>query len=771
MFLPFKGSFLLIKKLTALIFLLSTLVSIPVNASDKSIYYTNLNKNSIKSIFDVQLSEVVSEPLEWIKERESYITIQRKPDGSYIYWFNTPSLQKILYNSAWDILPNGYEGEGIEPYKEAEKKNYAHLMQETNFTTAQKKYGFNLPSPAYVGEYPRVTMNIMGVVVESNPIKFFLKKLGAFLGITSYISPPDNNALRSLSYVTPNDYTNNDNSFEAWIEKYWDETIAQMPDGQILMDKELVDVKGNDDAGVKWIKANIMDATSAGGEKIPTKVGTIRGKNTAKDISKKLEINCGPNYPIVVKNIILVALRQGTAEEIDYSPTRIMPYERESMRNFDKKSLKIDDPRVAGYYIGLDNILNIDGLGLEFGAMSLISNKLASKLLDFSGSLSRWTIQMNKLTNFSLIDVRDTTNPEEPKIDVMLLWKSPISAVIIVISLLMLVIFLFKNAIKIAMGKESKLSTLVKSFLILLAIGFIVFISVSPESFFDLVKYSGNLLFNMGSSIGIETSACRDFVKPYAPKEDKIDCYYWIPYFSLWSEYNTSCLLTDESNKINLSNIDNEPEQQENAAYGAPNDQANCIRTGEFNDYWSCLLADSVTKGEKIDNNIYRVVDHFMAPRIDYLRENEDGDEIEPLISARANENYKGKIQTGVDLGMFSYQIVILAFVFIKLLLFLEFVYELMMLQVNLAMSSITPNHIKKTLLKFGVSILRVGLWDIAISLVIFMSMYTQGVLAFCFSILIIYITFKGGKKLIDMNNIWTPRILRASTKFVGEHR
>ena len=749
----------LVKILTISLILIFLINSGSAFASE---YYTNLPESEVEDIFNLNIRESISDVLTWIIDKETYIMVEKKTDGSYVYWFNTPNTQTILYNYIDGLLPTGYIGSGIDPWQIAVDKNYSELMQEDNYTTAQKKYGFNLPSPAYIGEYPRITMSLMGVVIESNPIKFFAKKIGGLIFGGSVISPPDDKTLSTLSYVSPNDYSNYNNSFEKWIELYWDQTMEAMQDNQVLLDKKMVDKKGFDDAGKQWIKMNIMDGESSGGVKVPQTVGNIKGENTPRDISLKLQENCGINYFTVVKNIILFGIENG-AQSFDSTPQRIMPYQRDTLRSFDKTSL-VPDPRSE--YV--TELFGLADLQINFNLFSIVLNKLRGIVLSFSGTITKWTLMLNKVTNFSLID----PDSEDMKINVMMLWQSSLSVLFIMICLILLVLLTLKGIIDNVKGKQSILQISIKFVSGLILTSFLFFLSTQPASFISSVKNFGNLFFNMGTQTVMSNSFTSNFIKEGASAEDKIDCAYWISYFSIWSKYQTGVDMTSNSNKILLSNINNEPEQQENPLYGASNDQANYIKDSDFNGLWSLILAESFTEGSKINNNAYRVVDHFLAPRINYERIDQKGDGVEPILSSTTNKNYERKLQSYIDLGTFLFIILIFLAVLIKLVLFLEFIYELVMLQIHLALSSINPKMIKRTFKEFGVSLLRVGLWDIVIAIIIFMSININGLLmSLLFISFIVYVFIKFINTLNNTNSIWKPKIISAGTNFIRSRK
>ena len=730
-----------------------------ITFSKESNYYKNLPDDSIKNIFDLDLKEVITDPFNWLKERETYIMVEETPDGEIIFWFNTPNVQTILFNSIDNLMPSGYIGNGIDPYEVAESKNYDNLMGDyNNPRTAQQRYGFDIPSPPYVGEYPKITMNLMEVFVEKNHIKFFFHKIGASLFGTNAIEPPSNKVLASLEYLSPNDYTYKNSSFQNWISLYWDIVISNMPEELILINEEFIDNKklGTDKNGISWIKKNIFESGN-----IPEKVGNIKGVNTPKDIDLLLQEFCGPNYVMVIKNIMLWGIENDLALNISNIPERIMPYQRDTLRNEDKQALLVDDPRVKGYNTNLTSL----GLpiNLNFSMSSVVKNKIASMIINSAGTLSRWTILLNSITNFSLIE---STKDKNPQIDVMKMWKSPISIFIIIMSLGILVFILLKQIISLLKGEQGLFKILVRSFSSLFIIGLISFFAIAPDSFFSLIKNVSNFFFNMGTQTMMSTDLPNKFIKDNATTEEKINCSYWLPYFSLWTKYNTGALLTDKSNIIDINNLNNEPEQQAKTKPWEKNRQSNDITSSDYNHTWACILADSFTEGFIIKNKAYRVVDHFMAPRIKY-----NGKNLRPIITATENENYNGKIQRSIDIGIYSLILLVLIGVFIKFLLYMEFIYELIMIQINLAMSSINQRLFIHTMKRFACSIIRIGIWDFVICMIIYITLYTSGLFSFILFCSIIFLIYTIIKKLSLSNSIWSPRIMAASYNFISNHR
>lgn len=722
-------------------------------------YYKNLTDSSVTDIFNVNLKEIVTNPFEWIIDRETYILVEKTSDDEIIYWFNTPNMQTVIFNSIENLLPSGYIGHGIIPYDIAEYKNYSNLMGEyNNPLTAQQRYGFDIPNPSYIGEYPKITLNLMGVMVEKNPFKFMTHKIRSIVLGTSAIKPPDNKVLSSLEYISPNDYTNNDNSFHKWIDLYWDKVMSNMEDEQILLDEELIEDEelGTDENGVCWIKANILESGN-----IPESVGKTKGKNTSRDIDMLLQEYCGPNYTMVVKNIILWGIENGYASNFYSRPERIMPYQRDTLRSEDRQAL-VEDPRVYGYNTNI-NLLHLPAINLNFSISSAIKNEFASRIINSAGVISRWTIILNSITNFSIID---TESGKEPIINILQIWNSPISTVFIIVVSIMLIFTLLRQIILLLKGEKGLFRILTRALTSFLIIGFIIFITVSPNSFLSLIKTAGNFLFNMGTQTMMSTPVANKFVKPEATAEDRINCSYWLPYFSLWTKYNTGANLTDSSNIVNIENLDNEPEQQSKTQPGQPNKQSYDISQSQYSHTWSCILADSFTEGFIIKNKAYRVVDHFLAPRIKY-----NGHDSRPIITSTENENYNGGIQKSLDLGIYSLILLTFLGVFIKFVLFVELIYEIVMIQVNLAVASINKGRIKHVLKRFACSIVRIGLWDFVICMILYTTLYTSGIFAFLLSIGILLLIVKIIVKLSESNSVWSPRIISATTNFFERHK
>ena len=712
--------FIIIFLILFIIPLIKPMSVVYASGNKNSTYYHNIDDSTLNDIFELKEGDIIH-PFEWLKNRETYTVVEiSKIDNSKIFWFNVPNLQTILYNETTQVLPTGYSGSGITPSYKDSNFRLISIPTASDAKTGLERYGFNIPSPTYLGETPRISMSIMGVIIESNPIKFIVSKVSGLFG-GSVLDPPDTSAMQTLTYLTPNDYEPSNKTFEKWMDIYWDSTISSMKNNQVLIGD--ADKKTGKKNNIAYVKKTII--TDTGLDKPMS--SSVR--------NEKLKELLGPEYQEVVKNIVAYS-KHG----FNLVPERIMPYDLSSLTDLDKKELSLPDPRTV-----YQTSINILGIPIPISIDKIVMNTFNNFSLNFSGKISELTVFINSITNFTTI--------ETIGLDPMILWKSPISQIIISIALIMLVFLLLREVIQIVKGEKGALQGIGRALASFFLIGLLIGVSAQPKVCYNAVKSFSSLFFNAGTQL-ISATPQSNILMQDGDSSEKASCVYWLPYFALWSDYNTGTTL--DKNIIDSSKLNNEPEQQ--------NMKFPIINNKNIN-LWSALLAQSFTSGPTINNSSYRVVDHFMAPKVSFDVNKS------PMLNISQNKNYNGGIQRNIDFGVFLFILIIFLCVLIKLLLFLEALYELIMLQVHLALASIKPRDMKLTFLQFLVSFIRVGLWDMVTCMVIYMSMITTGIISILLAISVITISILSIKALLNSNSILVPRMIKSTMRFVENHK
>lgn len=160
-------------------------------------------------------------------------------DGLVSYAFNTPNLPQLIKNFFQMLNTGGWRG---IPYDRATLQN----TDESQWTTARKKYGYNLPTPAYIGEMPSILFDfqeltgsfvnfenigktaIIGLtneVIQNNPFSRLFKAITGMeipqiaIELTSYKAKDIHTLeIKNIDYVDP--AISNIEKLVPWIERW-----------------------------------------------------------------------------------------------------------------------------------------------------------------------------------------------------------------------------------------------------------------------------------------------------------------------------------------------------------------------------------------------------------------------------------------------------------------------------------------------------------------------------------------------------------------------
>lgn len=707
----------LVSIFTIAIIIISSLTPIARAEEKGSKYTTNIDTKTQDDLFNLKFDDI-KDPFNWLKSRKTFSVLETDETGRKIYWFNVPNPQSIIYNQATSPLPTGYVGSGSIPSLN-DGLYFVKIPERKNAQTAMEKYGFRIPSPAYAGETPRIEMSFMGVLIEENPVRFVINKIRGFFG-GSIIGAPEKEDFYTLKYLTPSDYVPTKNTFERWIQLYWDKTMEEMESGQVL-------ITGADDqgkkGGIQYVKETII--TANGLEKV---------NGNPKKLNDELMEVLGKDYKDVVMNIITFGVQKETGKSFEQAPIRIMPYDIKSLEDKDSKNL-VPDPRTVQ-----QTPINIFGLDLNLGLDKIILNKINSIAISIGGFFSEMTVFLNGLTNFTVF--------EKMGLDVPKFWKSPIMSITTPIVGIILLFILLGHAYKVARGTGAIGKAIIESLVGFLILGVLTMMMTSPDKTYQAVKTISSNFTNLGTKT-LELDPSVSILMGSGDASKKVDTAYWVPYFALWTDYNTSSKIGEKKQVISKDN---------------PVPEAKDLDVPKIGDkkapLWNVVLADSFTEGSSINKDAYRVVDHFMAPRLSV-------GEPPNLYTTKSNENYTKPVQNFFDLGILLLIVIIFFAVLFKVVLFSEFIYYLMIFPINLALSFVDKQKIKATPKEFMFSFLRVGLWDLVISFMILISMTTSGVVSLLFAVIIIIGIFVGISKLKYSNSPLTPITLKVVRRYI----
>lgn len=668
-------------------------------------YHSNLSSEEIKDIFSLKVEDV-KDPWTWISKTKTFIIVE-KNEGDTIYWWNVPNLQMTAKNNLYDLIAiSGYgSGSGKSP------QNSKCLAKLDNPNTALKKYGFNIPSPTYVGERPLITISTLDVLLPDNMIDTVgrLSNLIFDGEVTGLVSNKD---MKSLMYLAPRDYDDNI-TFEKWVKNNWYDALGKIKNGQVLLTK--ANQETGEFNGKYWVKDTIINKNNL------SKPGL-----SEKYICQKLKEICGSNYPDVAKNIIITSnLKQKS------SNTRIMPYDFDKMTSEDKKLFSgLKDPRCE-----------IQKTMLDTGYDKHIFGLFKSFILSLSGKISEITICLNSFSNFTFL--------ENIGLNPLKLWNNSITHFLILIMLLVFVFYVVKSALKVVSGKEGNFHLIIKVLSTFLVAIFILNLSYNQENTYKSLKYISTRIFNL-SHVVFEKHETLNPLYGTGNSVDKENVELWLPYFNTWTHYNTNHSLLDSTQIINKNY-----KHVEEKGLKVPK-----IGNIEQN-LWCTILADNFTKKENYSGDVYRVVDHFMAPRIDKFEyKNSKID-----LKIKQNENYNGDIQSHINFSSIPFQLLVLFFVLLKVLLFFEFIFNISMFIFNLTLSVTSKFKISLILKELGASMLNISIINIIIGLTVWSTLSAYGISALFICIFYIYLTYNIIKSLGKNNSVFTPKFFRPIRK------
>ena len=694
--------------------------------SEEVKYHSNIEKDKIDEIFSTKIvgsDSITSDFPGWITNQKTYIVVKEDLHGDYSFWFNTPNLQKIAINKFYSIFPNGYVGEGRDVKKLHDLSMFKiyEMKDRDEANTGLQKYGFHIPSIPYIGEYPMIEMSISGILVEDNPISFIVNKISSLFG-GDIIKAPDTSDLKTLKYITPNDYEHRDNSFEKWLDLYWDKVKNEISDGQVMLTKSSeIDENGKDKSGNVWVWKNIVKDTD------------IYKLTSGADVDQAFKNYLGKYYSNFVLNLISLAVDKDPERSFENNPIRQMPYEMDSMVAEDKNNL-VPDPRVY-------NNTNLGIAEIKNDLPRMFMTNLSMSILDLFGEISSYTSFLNSLISMKVV--------KDSGIDITAFYNSDIIGWIFTMGVIAYAVYVLTLLIKSVRGNGSMYNTLIKSVVGMFIVLFSMFVILKPESFYNSMDNITKYALNAESAVTSTNKEVSELISQ-GNADEQAAATYWIPYFSLWTQYNTNHTLSE--NVIDKSKYNSENEQKD-MVYPKLHEQELLL--------WSANLADAWTDSDfKNDNQALRTVDHFMAPRIENLDVSKT-----PMFTTARNENYNGGYQGTLALNTMITIVVLFVFVFIKLLFFSEFVFELLMFPINLAQSMVSQRILVGMFKNLGYAVLRIFVLSLAISLIILNGITNTTIAGAFITIFIVLGIYYFSKQAIRRRSKIVPKLFYALLK------
>lgn len=695
--------------------LLATMPVSPAAAKDDSAdidYLYNVPQEVVDDAFILKNPDV-SDPIGWLNEDSTFLLVQSNADGSYTLLPNVPTIPSLIKNSVYDkVAESGYGN--VTPKDVSENSLIVQLDAYGSPKTAMDRLGFAIPSYPYIGERPLVTYDLLAHLY---PDGFWdgARRVVHWVFTGEITDAPDKDDLASVAILAPRDYAQDDGQLERWIRSHWSE-VRNLDGGQCLIDKFSVEekdtckYKGND-----WVAQTIL---------FDTGIASMDPSNP-KAIVNKLGGLTQDKMTEVLTNISL-----SIGHEFKPTYLRQMPYDYERLHPTDKASLGgVMDPRAqiqhSFYNTGYDNVIK----------------KTTSVIVSAIGVITEFSVALNNFVSFDAL--------RNVGLDTRMLLNSGFLRMIFLMVAIALVGYTIVLAFRFFTGKAGSQGW----HKLLVMVMFTVFagaFTAAPVPIYNTVEtvttswmgfvttQSAPAAANLSSLYGTDASA-----------KDKENTTIWLTYFNAWTEYNTNNSLIDGSAKINASS-------------GQPEVKALTNRTiaGKTVDLWPALLAYEFTNTNNkggVSGDVYRVVDHYMAPRLSISDNGSGGFN----ISASVNENYTGNIQSKVPIGSLVTSLLILYLVFTKLILFIELVVSMIMFVVDIVAGAISTRYFAENMKRFGAGFINVLLACIATGIAVQLSLVASSDLVqIILTCMISAAAFFYTKWVVTHETVFKPRIL-----------
>ena len=700
------------------------MLSIPASAVEAK-YHSNVSDEELAKIFSLEGQDIPN-AFQWMADSDTFVILEEKPSGKIVYWWNSPNLQMTFYNMLYDqLMISGYGSMvGQDPATRTQWLNIAG--DDESAENAMERYGFDLQNPTYMGERPLITISVLGVLLPDN-VYDGAGRLFDFIFGGNIVKLPTDDDLSSLMYVAPHDYDVSGATFKTWVDKHWDEIVRASGDGEdeglsepgtIGIYKGQILLSTAEDNGYKEGSYWIADC-------ILYQAGLMQEGLDADYICSRLESICGKHYSKVAEGIIIAS---GIEEVHEYE--RIMPYDLTRMNSIDVEMFDgIIDPRSEQQ----ENILST-------GYGNMVLNVLANWLINWSGDLSELSVFLNNLCTFNAL--------ESAGLDPMLLWKNEIVQFLMLCCMLALVFICAKSAVRVVAGNYSMAKLFQRVTITFLLCGLCWGLGSDPEGMYGQFKSISETILNFGN-ISFEQEDQIQELYGSSEGTDKEAVNLWLPYFNMWTKYHTNHTVLDEEQVIDGSEG---PEMEGLVIPDIADVQQNL---------WSTVLANAASSSnEPYGGNIYRMVDHFMAPRIQL----NDAESVDFDVSN--NENWNGYIQSNVNWAVLPAQLLILFLVVVKLLLMIELVINVALLLVRMAMTVTDRKNVMTVLKQLLASVANVMVANMVTNAVIWLTLIADGMVLLAITVFMAVLILFGLKELVLSNSVFSPNVIKVPYRF-----
>lgn len=491
---------------------------------------------------------------------------------------------------------------------------------------------------------------------------------------------------------------------------------------------------------------------------------------------------CGPYYTEVLQNLIKLMGKtmpngSGTSNELNElisnkcADPRIMPYDVSSLSKGDMINYTIKDPRVELYK---DHIVGgiISDLTLNWGFSVYI--KPQKTLINLGGKITEIAIFFQRLCSLDKLD--------EWGLSPTTMWQNGFIALVMAFVALYFIVVTVYSIIK--MGTRSASKIILGFIVLLLELGFFTLLINNPQRVWNKTKTIVTKVSNLGEEIGKDRFDNYGLDYLYASASNT-EVTYYLPYLDMWSKYNTGYgMLADEQLIVpdGQTDLPDLPELKEI-------EELPTINGNNINHY-SVLLMDAISyygkgnsvsgitvkdengqlityNGSTINNNAYRVVDHFLAPRVKVVGEGVEAlkgyNTIEQLYQAMLNgsignalekpinlefsenENYNGEFQSGfIDIIVKLLNCLLAAF--LSLIKFLVFIWQWFMFYIfifRVVLSKTEHKNWRDILVETFSPVLCLVFLGIYSSLAIWLGMSIDGIIGLGLMLAMFWVTFQ----------------------------
>ena len=556
---------------------------------------------------------------------------------------------------------------------------------------------------------------------------------------------------------------------ECWSDEYGDDKTS-ITLANVIVYSDVYKVTGEGDNHIRYVPTD-SDYDDTIEDKVNTthhyqyrnRSGLQYGELTdaeATAILNRLQEYCGPYYPQVVSNMIKLMIATANYENkkdpanftLKDDP-RIMPYDTGTMLENDTKHYEVKDPRVELYKNHI-----VGGLvsNRKFGGSIAIYLKIQPKIISLAGKLTEISVFLQSICNFKIFEDNGLSPTE--------MWKEKAYADLAIMAIILL--WLVKTIIAIfKLGKNGSIRILIAAFVVLLEIGAISSITGNPTPTWTTIKNASEKIMFLGS---IE-SADRDqngigYLFGSSSNTKNYEVFYYLPYLDIWSKYNTGYGLLEPEQKMNTSHdieINSKSSFKNPKIFGTTDIQHYSILLADSFSFYGksdSVMHSSMINGVKyngltINNNAYRVVDHFMAPRVE-VKYSSGSDAFS--LKVTENELYNGEFQgaLGSVITKFANCLLGCFLSIIKVMMFVYFWWQLYIFTFNILLGiGVERKKLSTILAETFMPVLAICLFDMYSNICLTIGMQINGIVGLFIIIFMFWLTIIIIRWWHDLNN------------------